>query len=81
MDNLDIFGNFDKYNDNDKIYEINQSSNHFPNLLNEKENNISIIIREIKKTNRIRVVPFYKNIKESDFPDNNKILINEKLNK
>jgi hypothetical protein len=47
--------------------------NHFPNLLNVKEKNISIIIWEIKKSNRIKIVPIYKNIKESNFSVNNKI--------
>ena len=72
LESFDIFENFDKYNDNDNIYEINQSLNHFPNLLNVKEKNISIIIWEIKKSNRIKVVPIYKNIKESNFSVNHR---------
>jgi len=72
LESFDIFENFDKYNDNDNIYEINQSLNHFPNLLNVKEKNISIIIWEIKKSNRIKIVPIYKNIKESNFSVNHR---------
>lgn len=72
LESFDIFENFDKYNDNDNIYEINQSLNYFPNLLNVKEKNISIIIWEIKKSNRIKVVPIYKNIKESNFSVNHR---------
>ena len=72
LESFDIFENFDKYNDNDNIYEINQSLNYFPNLLNVKEKNISIIIWEIKKSNRIKIVPIYKNIKESNFSVNHR---------
>ena len=33
LESFDIFENFDKYNDNDNIYGINQSLNHFPIIL------------------------------------------------